>query len=293
MTENEKMKVVIVTGLSGAGKTKAADWFEDHGYYCIDNMPPAMIRNFLDLATLEDSGITKAAFVVDVRSDEFFDGLKETLAELKGRESIEFSILFVEASDATLIKRYNETRRTHPLNKGATTQEVVEQERQLLEPFRSEADYVIDTTRLKTADLFAEMDRLFEGIEVGKAGKHTFAMNIVSFGYKFGVPQEADMVFDMRFIPNPYYLPSLRKLTGNNKKVSQYVLKQEVTQTFLKKLDEMMQELVPHFIKEGKYHANIAIGCTGGQHRSVAVANELARIFGEEGYRVTLEHRKH
>ena len=291
MNEEGKIEVVIVTGLSGAGKTQAADWFEDHGYYCIDNMPPSMIGNFLELEAFENRSIQKVAFVVDMRSHHFLEGLAEAIDKLKESQTIEHSILFIEASDDTLGKRYNETRRTHPLNKngGVTTREVVQKERELLDPFRKIADHIIDTTHMKQADLFAEMSRIYEGLDGGRK----FAVNIMSFGYKFGIPQGVDMVLDMRFIPNPFYIPSLKKLTGHNKKVAQFVLKQEVTKAFLKELDEMMKTLVPHYMKEGKYSLNIAVGCTGGQHRSVAVANELGRMFTEEGYRVSVEHREH
>ena len=164
-----------------------------------------------------------------------------------------------------------------------------QKERELLEPFRQKADHVVDTTHTKQAEMFAEMSRIYEGSDSGKR----FTFNIMSFGYKFGIPQGVDMVFDMRFIPNPFYIPSLKKLTGHNKKVAQYVLKQDVTQEFLAEVDGMMKTLVPHYIKEGKYSLSIAIGCTGGQHRSVAVANELGRLFSEEGYRVSVEHREH
>ena len=291
MTDENRTEVVIVTGLSGAGKTQAADWFEDHGYYVIDNMPPSMISNFLELETFENKSIQKVAFVVDIRSHHFLEGLADALEKLKTTPNIDSSILFVEASDETLVKRYNETRRTHPLNKdgGVTTTEVVQKERELLEPFRQQADHVIDTTHTKQAEMFAEMSRIYEGSDCGQK----FTFNIMSFGFKFGIPQGVDMVLDMRFIPNPFYIPSLKKLTGHNKKVSQYVLKQEVTQEFLAEFDGMMKTIVPHYIQEGKYNLSIAVGCTGGQHRSVAVANELGRIFTEEGYRVSVEHREH
>ena len=291
MNDNNNTEVVIVTGLSGAGKTQAADWFEDHGYYCIDNMPPSMIGNFLELEAFENNSIQKVAFVVDVRSHHFLEGLDDALNKLEESRTIEASILFIEASDDTLVKRYNETRRTHPLNKngGITTREVVQKERELLDPFRKRADHVIDTTHMKQAELFAEMSRIYEGLDGGRK----FSVNIMSFGYKFGIPQGVDMVLDMRFIPNPFYIPSLKKLTGHNKKVSQFVLKQNVTREFLKEFNAMMKTLVPHYIREGKYSLNIAIGCTGGQHRSVAVADELGRIFTEEGYRVSVEHREH
>ncbi len=291
MTDENRTEVVIVTGLSGAGKTQAADWFEDHGYYVIDNMPPSMISNFLELEAFENRSIQKVAFVVDIRSHHFLEGLADALDKLEATPNIDSSILFIEASDETLVKRYNETRRTHPLNKngGVTTADVVQKERELLDPFRQKADHVLDTTRMKQAEMFAEMSRIYEGSDGGQR----FTFNIMSFGFKFGIPQGVDMVFDMRFIPNPFYIPSLKKLTGHNKKVAQYVLKQDVTQEFLDQVDNMMKLLVPHYIKEGKYNLSIAVGCTGGQHRSVAVANELGRILTEEGYHVSVEHREH
>ena len=171
-----------------------------------------------------------------------------------------------------------------------TTNDIIEQERHMLDSIRRQADYIIDTTNLKTAEFQHEMDRLFEGGEE-YTSKRAFGINIISFGYKYGMPQDIDIAFDMRFIPNPYYKKSLKKLTGNNKKVQQYVLKFDITKKFIKQVDDLINDLIPSFIKEGKYHLNIAFGCTGGQHRSVTMANEMARIFREEGYRVTLEHR--
>ncbi len=290
MDSSQKMKVVLITGLSGAGKTNAADWFEDQGYYCIDNMPPSLIKNFLELTSFTPaaSGINKAAFVVDIRSDEFFSGLHETLEYLKKEEAIEFRILFIEASNTTLIKRYNETRRNHPLSNGSTSDEVINKEREMLSELRKRADYLIDTTGMKVSEFNSEMDKMF----VKQSGSSTFAINIISFGYKHGVPQETDLVFDMRFIPNPFYVQSLKHLTGKNKKVSQYVMKQEVTRKFIAQLDEMINTIAPCYKKEGKYHLNIAFGCTGGQHRSVAMAEEMTKRFRNQGYRVTLEHRE-
>ncbi|WP_419023559.1 RNase adapter RapZ [Emergencia sp.] len=283
----EKMKVVIVTGLSGAGKTNAADWFEDQGYYCVDNMPPALIRNFIDLTVYSNKKINKAAFVVDVRGGEFFTDLSECLDYLEKSEAIECKVLFIEASDETLIKRYNETRRNHPLSEGSTTREVIDKERDKLAELRSRANFIIDTTNMKVAGFKLEMEKLFVGMEQESA----FAINVISFGYKNGIPMETDMIFDMRFIPNPYYVPSLKKLTGNNKKVFQYVMKYDISQTFASQLRVMINTIVPCYVKEGKYHLNIAFGCTGGQHRSVTMANKMAEVFEEDGYRVTLEHR--
>ena len=283
----EKMNVVIITGMSGAGKTNAADWFEDQGYYCVDNMPPALIKNFIELTVFSNKQIKKAAFVVDVRGGEFFTDLSQCLDDLEKSDTIDCKVLFIEASDETLIKRYNETRRNHPLSAGSTTREVIEKEREKLAELRQRADFIIDTTNMKVAGFKLEMEKLFVGMEM----ESSFAVNITSFGYKHGIPMEADLVFDMRFITNPYYVPSLKKLTGNNKKVSQYVMRQEISQKFISQLRELINTIVPCYVREGKYHLNIAFGCTGGQHRSVAMANRMAEIFREDGYRVTLGHR--
>lgn len=283
----EKMDVVIVTGLSGAGKTKAADWFEDQGYYCVDNMPPMLIKNFIELTTYSNKQIQRAAFVVDVRGGEFFDDLHQCLDDLQRFETVNFRILFIEASVETLIKRYNETRRNHPLSDGSTTREVIEQEAEKLSALRERADFILDTTKLKTAQFNLEMEKLFVGTEP----ESSFAINITSFGYKHGIPMETDLVFDMRFIPNPYYVPSLKKLTGNNKKVYQYVMKQDIAKEFAAQLHQLINTIIPRYIKEGKYHLNIAFGCTGGQHRSVSMARYMTERFQEDGYRVTLKHR--
>lgn len=281
------MEVVIITGLSGAGKTKAADWFEDKGYYCIDNMPPALIKNFIDLSLTGAKNIKKAAFVIDVRGGSFFGDLKASIAGLERDENVDFKILFIEASNETLIRRYNESRRIHPLSTAAITSEVIEEERKKLAELRAHATYIIDTSTLKVAELNSELDRLFARGEAGDS----FILNFMSFGYKHGIPLEADWVLDVRFIPNPYYVPSLKPLTGNNKKVSQYVLKQDIAKEFINRLVEIIKRLIPCYIKEGKYSLTVALGCTGGHHRSVTVANEVYRIFSEEGRRVTLEHR--
>ena len=279
------MKAIIVTGLSGAGKTQAIDCLEDMGYYCIDNMPPALIKSFIDL-TGNGKGIDKAAFVIDVRGGKLFDDLKDSLDELR-KDNIDYKILYLEASDRVLLRRYNETRRSHPLSEGGPVAAGLKAERERLEGLRNRADFVIDTSNMKTAQLWDEIKHL---ITSGESRK-TFIINIMSFGYKRGTPMAGDMVFDMRFIPNPYYVKSLRPLTGNNAKVSRYVLKHDVTQEFLQKAMDMIDMLIPFYIKEGKYSLNICIGCTGGHHRSVAVANELHRRLQESGKRTTLEHR--
>jgi UPF0042 nucleotide-binding protein len=282
------MEVVIITGLSGAGKTKVADWFEDKGYYCIDNMPPALIRNFIDLTLAGQKEVKKAAFVIDVRGGQFFGDLKSSISALEADENVDFKILFIEASDEALIRRYKETRRMHPLSNRPINDAIIEEEKKILSDLRTEANYIIDTSRMKVSEFGDEMSKIFES---GNEGK-TFILNIMSFGFKKGLPQEADWVVDARFIPNPYYVQSLRKLTGNNKKVANYVLGKDVTKEFLNRYTELIRREIPNYIKEGKYSLTIAIGCTGGQHRSVALANEIARIFREEGRRVTLEHRE-
>ena len=282
------MEVVMITGLSGAGKTKAADWFEDQGYYCIDNMPPALIKNFIDLAMTGKRKIQKAAFVVDIRGGQFFGDLKETIISLEDDINIDFKILFIEASDEALIRRFNEARRTHPLAASLMTREAIQIEREELAELRSHANYVIDTSSLKVAEMNSELDKLFGS----KTKKASFVLNLMSFGYKHGMPAEADWVIDVRFIPNPYYVSSLKKLTGNNKKVAQYVMKQDITKEFVNRFHEIIARLLPCYVKEGKYSLTIAFGCTGGQHRSVALANEFYKIFTAEGWRVTLEHRE-
>lgn len=279
------MQAIIVTGLSGAGKTQAIDCLEDMGYYCIDNMPPALIKSFIDL-TADGKGIDKAAFVIDVRGGMLFDDLKEVLEEMK-KDDIDYKILYLEATDRTLLRRYNETRRTHPLSEGGLAGSGIKKEREMLAELRNHADFIIDTSNMKSAQLWAEIKHLLTSEESHK----TFMINVMSFGYKRGTPLAADLVFDMRFIPNPYYVKSLRSLTGNNAKVSKFVLKHQITQDFIEKAMEMIEMLIPFYTKEGKYSLTIGIGCTGGHHRSVAVANEINKRLQELGRRTTLQHR--
>jgi len=279
------MQAIIVTGLSGAGKTQAIDCLEDMGYYCIDNMPPALIKSFIDL-TADGKGIDKAAFVIDVRGGMLFDDLKEVLEEMK-KDDIDYKILYLEATDRTLLRRYNETRRTHPLSEGGLAGSGIKKEREMLAELRNQADFIIDTSNMKSAQLWAEIKHLLTAEESHK----TFMINVMSFGYKRGTPLAADLVFDMRFIPNPYYVKSLRPLTGNNAKVSKFVLRHQITQDFIEKAMEMIEMLIPFYTKEGKYSLTIGIGCTGGHHRSVAVANEINKRLQELGRRTTLQHR--
>ena len=282
----EKLSVFLVTGLSGAGKTVVADWFEDKGFYCVDNMPPSLIENFLELSR-SSHHIDKVAIIIDVRGGEFFEDLASALDKLKKDGGVDLKILFVEASDKALMRRYNETRRNHPLYMGAADATVIQKERELLSGIRKIADYVLDTTGLRVAQLNQMLDKAFKD-EVPTV---PFTLNIQSFGYKRGLPEEADMILDVRFIPNPFYVASLKKLTGKNKKVQNYVLKQPVTRDFVEDLFALVKGIVPYYEKEGKNHLNVAFGCTGGQHRSVVMAETMGEKFRKAGFQVTVEHR--
>ena len=279
------MEVIIITGLSGAGKSQAVNCMEDLGYYCIDNMPPRLIREFISLVESGTSGIDKAAFVVDIRKGSFFEDLKETLDNLK-KSGTGYRSLCLGASDRGLLRRYKETRRSHPMDK-TSIQKGIQSEREKLAEIRKQASFIIDTSNFKTADLNAEIkQRLNPGER-----EENFTITVESFGFKHGVPQEADWVLDARFLPNPFYLNSLKKLTGNNRKVRDYVMKSPLAKNFVGRIVGLAVDTIPGYIKEGKYSLVVAIGCTGGQHRSVACANEIADHFRELGKHVVVIHR--
>ena len=280
------MQIVIITGLSGAGKTQAIICLEDLGYYCIDNMPPSLIKDFIGLAGRGKSGIEKAAFVIDVRGGEFFSDIKPCLSDLDSAGTM-YKLVFLEASEEVLIRRFNETRRAHPLSGSSSTIAGIRMEIAALEEVRDLADYIIDTSNMKSMRLREEIKRIFS---TGGEGAD-FTINIESFGYKKGIPLDADMVFDVRFIPNPFYIPTLRNLTGNNRKVRRFVMKFPESENFIEKACGLINDMIPGYIREGKYHLNLAFGCTGGRHRSVSMANEFADIFNREGRRVVVEHR--
>lgn len=281
------MRVVIITGMSGAGRSKAADWFEDQGYYCVDNMPPELINSFLELATADGNNIEKVAFVADLRSRSFFDTLAKTIDELREHKDVNLSVLFMEASVTEIIRRFNEVRRSHPLTGAEANEAVIEEEKAKLKEIKKKTDFILDTTNLKPAELNAELDRLI----LGGRGSSNFSVNISSFGFKYGIPGEVDVMFDVRFIPNPFWVPSLKKLTGKNKKVSDFVFKHEIATEFVERTHELISSMIPGYINEGKYHLNIGFGCTGGHHRSVAIANALAEKFKADGLRVRVTHR--
>lgn len=250
------MKVVIITGMSGAGRSRAANWFEDQGYYCIDNMPPALIDNFLELARGDRKNLANVAFVADLRSGSFFSKLAAVIEDLRARKDIELTVLYMEAAPSEIVRRYNEVRRNHPLTGSEASLEVIEEEKLKLSEIRDKADYFIDTTNLKVSELYVELDNLI----FGGRGASNFAINISSFGFKYGIPSEADVMFDVRFIPNPYYVPSLKRLTGNNKRVVDFIFRHEIASRFVDSVHILLRSMVEGYINEGKYHLNIAFG---------------------------------
>ncbi len=281
------MELLMVTGLSGAGKSQAVNCLEDIGYYCIDNIPPRLMADFIQLVSKSPGQLEKVAFVVDIRGGLFFDDLRETLQELR-RSGVEMRILFIEASDAVLIRRYKETRRTHPLDRDGDVAKAIRTEREKLAYVRDAADIVIDSSGFKVAELYEEIKRLLlPGEESAQ-----LSVTVESFGYKFGVPQEADWVLDVRFIPNPYYVPSLKNLTGRSKKIREYVLRFPESSAFADEVAGGVVRLAPHYIKQGKYHLCLALGCTGGRHRSVVMADEIAARLRAAGISANIIHRE-
>ena len=281
------MEVIIITGMSGAGRSRAADWFEAQGYYCVDNMPPALITNFLNMASASHSDIEKVVFVADLRSRDFFDELVDVIDNLRSRGDIKLTVLYMEAAVSEVVRRYNEVRRSHPLTGGKASASVIEAEAEKLTGIRKKADLILDTSNLKVPEMYSELDRMI----FGGRGSSNFAVNISSFGFKYGIPTETDIMFDVRFLPNPYYVPSLKKLTGNNRKVRDYVFRSELAGQFVDSVHDLIKSMSEGYMKEGKYHLNVAFGCTGGHHRSVAVANAVAEAFRKDGMRVRVSHR--
>jgi UPF0042 nucleotide-binding protein len=281
------MRFVIVTGMSGGGKSTAMKMLEDAGYYCADNMPVPLIEKFMELLSMPDNEIQKVALGLDVRADQSFEDVNQLVARL--RESYGIEILFLEAADNVLLKRYKESRRVHPLSTDGDMSKGIARERALLASIKQSADYVIDTTNLLTRELKAELDKIF----VKNQSYNSLMVNIMSFGFKYGIPPEADLVFDVRFLPNPFYIDELKHKTGLDKEVQDYVLGFSEANIFLDKLVDMVKFLIPNYVNEGKYQLVIAIGCTGGQHRSVTLAGELYKRLKDKGdYGLTLRHRE-
>ncbi|MCQ2519244.1 MAG: RNase adapter RapZ [Lachnospiraceae bacterium] len=281
------MRLVIVTGMSGSGKRTAIKMLEDSGYYCVDNLPVQLIEMFVELIELKDSELSKVALGIDARADQPFDEVVKAIEKIKSK-GVSLEILFMESNDKVLLKRYKESRRKHPLAIDGHVEEGIEKERVILSGIKKEADYVIDTSLLLTRDLKTELDHIF----VENKKFNNLMINIESFGFKHGIPQDADLVFDVRFLPNPYYVDNLKSLTGLDKEVQDFVMGFEEAEIFLSKLEDMLMFLIPNYIKEGKYQLVVAIGCTGGHHRSVTLAEKLyARIKDKEDFGVNLTHK--
>lgn len=279
-------KLVIVTGLSGAGKTQALRSLEDLGFFCVDNLPPALIPKFAELCAQAASKINKIALVVDIRGGEFFNTLFEVLSGLDA-QGIRYEILFLEASDETLVRRFKESRRRHPLSASGEVLDVIREERSLLQELRGRANKIIDTSSTAVQQLKEEIAAIFADT-TDTSGLH---ITVISFGFKYGIPLDSDLVIDVRFLPNPHYQPTLRSLTGNDPVVRDFVFGAPVTGEFMEKFAGFVEFLIPQYIKEGKTTLMIAIGCTGGMHRSVALANRLGEILVEKDFRVTVRHR--
>ncbi len=278
-------ELVIITGMSGSGKISVLKVFEDLGYYCVDNLPVELIENFAEL--VKQSGeIEKAALVADVREGENLKRLPQIVKELKQR--LQTTVVFLEASDEALIRRFSETRRPHPLSgKSIPVKKAIASERRQLGVIRNSADVVIDTSKFNVHELRAHIVQRFEH----KSASTNLLVSVISFGYKHGVPAEADLVFDVRFLPNPHFVPEFRPLTGKHPKVAQYIRSFPQTQEFIHRVSDMLVYLLPHYIEEGKSYLTIAFGCTGGQHRSVLIAQEVAKRLSKAGYPAKVNHR--
>lgn len=280
------MRFVVVTGMSGSGKLTAIHFLEDMGYYCVDNLPVRLIDPFMQLVSAPGSDIDKVVLGLDVRADKSFDNVEQVLAALK-KKGYKYEILFMDASDEVLIKRYKETRRAHPVAPTGRVEEGIARERKILEQIKADADYVIDTSGLLTRILKEELTRIF----VNNEEYNSLMISVMSFGFKNGIPADADLIFDVRFLPNPFYVESLKRLTGNDQPVRDYVMSFPEAGQFMDKLVDLISFLIPGYVKEGKNQLVIGIGCTGGQHRSVTIANALADRLRGGDYGINLYHR--
>lgn len=280
------MHFIIVTGLSGAGRSQALKRLEDNGFFCVDNLPPVLIPNFAQYCLNLETPLDQVAVAVDMRMGVMFEKIYEAITELKSIGSLRLEVLYLDASDETLVKRFKQTRRQHPLSVGGNVLSGIQMERDKLKRLKDMAQNVIDTSTYSIKKLGEVIDRLFSEDDLAR-----ILITVTSFGYKRGIPLDADMVFDMRFIPNPFYIEELKDLTGKDEAVKKYVLSFPVAQLFISKITDIVNIIAPHYLAQDKKQLVIALGCTGGMHRSVAVAEELYRIFYEQNHRVTLEHR--
>ncbi|MBM7580070.1 RNase adapter RapZ [Jeotgalibacillus terrae] len=279
------MELVIITGMSGAGKTVAIQSFEDLGFFCVDNLPPTLLPKFLELMKESGDKMNRVAVVMDLRGREFFDSLFQALDQFDKEEILKPRILFLDAEDQALVRRYKETRRSHPLAPAGLPMEGIKQERVLLADLKGRAQTIYNTSNLKPREL---REKILQEFSVNK--QSLFTVNVMSFGFKHGLPIDADLVFDVRFLPNPHYIDHMRPQTGLDEEVSEYVMKWTETKKFLEKTIDLLQFMLPHYKREGKSQLVIAIGCTGGQHRSVALAEEIARAFAKD-YHTQITHR--
>ena len=280
------MRFVIVTGMSGAGKSTAMKMMEDMGFFCIDNLPIPLLDKLVDFATNFDTQMKNVAIGIDARSGENLDKVQDMLEILKSKD-VQYEVLFLDAEDTVLVKRYKETRRSHPLAQGERVDKGIMRERQKMEFLKKEADYIIDTSRLLTRELKTELEKIF----VQDEEFNSMYVTILSFGFKYGIPADADLVFDVRFLPNPYYIPTLKPLTGNDPAVYDYVMAAPQAKEFQRQLFEMVKFLIPNYIAEGKNQIVISIGCTGGKHRSVSMVRALESQMKSLPYTVKMEHR--
>ena len=282
------MKIIIVTGMSGAGKSTALNVLEDEGYYCVDNMPISLMPKFAELADghNQDKGYNNIALGIDIRSGHSLAELDSVLDYMKEKK-YEYTIVFLESSDEVLIKRYKETRRAHPLAKDGRVDKAIMLEREQLKFLKQRADVIIDTSQLLTREFKEELEK----IVLGRKEFNNLMVTVLSFGFKYGIPSDADIVFDVRFLPNPYYVEELRPLTGNDQKIQDYVMKAPEAEEFLERVDGLIQFLLPNYVKEGKSSLVIAVGCTGGKHRSVTLANAIAKRLSKTPYGCKVEHR--
>ena len=271
--------------MSGAGKTSVLKFLEDINFFCVDNLPPALLPKFAELCYEQEGEIERVAMGIDIRGGRLFNDLFEVLSDLQAK-GYEYEILYLDASDEVLIKRYKETRRSHPLSRNGSIQEGIVKEREMLRDVKTKATYIIDTSQALTRQLKEQIN----GIFVENKKHENLVITIQSFGFKYGIPTDSDLVFDVRFLPNPFYISELKELTGNDEPVSSYVMQFEESQTFLQKLVDMVEFLIPLYIKEGKNNLVISIGCTGGKHRSVTLANALYAALGQDKHTMLLQH---
>ncbi|MDD4172198.1 MAG: RNase adapter RapZ [Syntrophomonas sp.] len=283
--ETTKMHVLIITGLSGAGKTQTVNCLEDLDYYCVDNMPPALLGKFIELSLQSEGKVDKVALVIDVRGGDFFHNLSQSLHEMEENQ-LAYEILFLEASDEVLVRRFKESRRRHPLAPNDRLLDAIRMERNILEELRGRANVILDTSDTSPRQLKAKLTELYSESLTG-----SFSINVVSFGYKMGIPLDCDIMIDVRFLPNPFYDPLMSKQTGEDEDVIRYVMESPITKSFSRRFLNLLKFLIPHYIQEGKTNLAISIGCTGGQHRSVVLANYLGQRLLKQGYNVIVRHR--